>query len=109
MTPVLIYPDVRAAVAWLESAAVKGVRVEDFTDADGARNRRAVNDAAAPAIWARFYELGTNRPIFTGRDRIIRYDFNAIERERRVGYAYFGRWPARLLAEEYPRWRARHR
>jgi PelA/Pel-15E family pectate lyase len=57
-------------------------------------------------LWARFYELGTNRPIFIGRDRIIRYDHNEIERERRAGYSYLGTWPADLLAKDYPRWKA---
>jgi PelA/Pel-15E family pectate lyase len=96
------------AVAWLTSAAIRGRRVEDLTDGQG-RDRRAVDDPSAEPLWARFYELDTNRPIFLGRDRVIRDDFNAIERERRVGYAYYGRWPARLLAEEYPRWRSRLR
>ena len=80
--------------------------MQDLTDAEG-RDRRVVDDPSADPLWARFYELGTNRPVFTGRDRIVRYNFNEIERERRVGYAYYGRWPARLLADEYPRWRSR--
>ena len=57
--------------------------------------------------WARFYEIGTNRPIFSGRDGIVRYDIRQIERERQTGYAWTGTWPARLLDTEYPRWRER--
>lgn len=57
--------------------------------------------------WARFYEIGTNRPIFSGRDGIVRYDISEIEAERRNGYVWMGRWPARLLDTEYPRWRQR--
>jgi PelA/Pel-15E family pectate lyase len=55
--------------------------------------------------WARFYEIGTNRPIFSGRDGIVRYDISEIESERRTGYAWIGTWPARLIEVEYPRWR----
>jgi PelA/Pel-15E family pectate lyase len=84
------------------------VRVDNAPGPDGKKDRHAVADPSAPVIWARFYELGTNRPIFIGRDEVIRYDFNAIERERRTGYAYFGVWPAKLLAVDYPRWRARN-
>ena len=51
------------AVAWLESVAIRGLRVEAFTGADGGRDRRAIRDSAAGPLWARFYELGTNRPI----------------------------------------------
>ncbi len=99
---------VEGAAAWLQSVQIRGLRVEEFTNEAGERDRRAAADPTAPLLWARFYELGTNRPIFIGRDSVIRYDFNEIERERRVGYAYLGSWPAELLVEDYPRWRARH-
>jgi PelA/Pel-15E family pectate lyase len=61
----------------------------------------------ADGTWARFYEIDTNRPIFSGRDGIVRYDIREIERERQTGYVWTGTWPARLIDVEYPRWRAR--
>lgn len=100
---------IEGAVAWLEAVAITGLRVEDFTDAQGQRDRRVVADPAAERIWARFYALDTHRPIFLGRDSVVRYDYAGIERERRTGYAYYGRWPASLVSTEYPRWRGRHR
>ena len=100
---------IAGATAWLQAVALHGLRYEDFTASDGREDRRTGPDPAAPAIWARFYELGTNRPVYTGRDQIPRYDFNAIERERRTGYHYLGDWPADLLAKDYPRWRAKHK
>lgn len=100
---------VEGAVAWLEAVQIRGLRIEDFTGADGKPDNRAVADPAAPPRWARFYELGTNRPVFTGRDKVIHYDFNEIERERRTGYGYLGDWPANLLAKDYPRWRAKNK
>jgi PelA/Pel-15E family pectate lyase len=87
---------------------IHGLRADLSTGADGKRERLAVADPAAPPIWARFYELGTNRPLFLGRDSVFRYDHNEIERERRAGYVYLGDWPATLLAKEYPRWRKKH-
>nr|AAW84078.1 pectate lyase [uncultured bacterium] len=99
---------VDGAVAWLRAAAIAGVRVENFTDADGRPDRRAVADAGAPPIWARFYEFGANRPIFLGRDSVFHYTFGEIERERRAGYNYYGYW-ARSVLEDYPAWRARVR
>ncbi len=100
---------IEGAVAWLQSVKIHGLRVAATTSEAGERDHRAVADPTAPLLWARFYELRTNRPIFIGRDSVIRYDFNEIERERRAGYAYLGSWPARLLDEDYPRWRTRHR
>lgn len=100
---------IEGAVAWLESVKIRGWRVESFTGPAGERDRHVVSDPAAPPIWARFYELGTNRPLFLGRDKVFHYDFNEIERERRAGYSYLGDWPADLLAKDYPRWRAKHK
>jgi len=74
---------VEAAVAWL-----RGVRLPD-------------------GQWGRFYELGTNRPVFAGRDGVVRYRLDEIEAERREGYAWFGTWPRALVEREYPRWRTR--
>jgi PelA/Pel-15E family pectate lyase len=59
----------------------------------------------ADGRWARFYEIGTNRPIFSGRDGLIRYDISEIEAERRQNYAWFGDWPRRLVETEYPKWK----
>lgn len=99
---------VEGAVAWLESVQVTGLRVEETRGADGKLDRRAVADPAGPVLWARFYELETNRPIYLGRDKVVHYDFNEIERERRGGYGYLGTWPATLLAKDYPKWRKAH-
>ncbi|RPI28361.1 MAG: pectate lyase [Acidobacteria bacterium] len=100
---------VEGAVAWFRAVAIPGLRLEGFTGADGKPDRRVVRDPNAKPLWARFYELGTNRPIFTGRDKIIRYTLSEIEHERRNGYAYYGDWPATLLGQDYPRWREKHK
>ncbi len=96
---------VEAAVTWLKAVAIHGVRLEEFTNADGKRDKRVVADPAAEPLWARFYEFGTKRPVFTGRDKVLRYAISEIEHERRNGYDYYGNWPASLLAKDYPRWR----
>jgi PelA/Pel-15E family pectate lyase len=85
--------------------AIPGLHLEDFTDASGRKDRRVVAAPEAAPLWARFYELGTNRPIFLGRDSVVRYAYSEIEHERRNGYAYYGRWPASLLDVDYRQWR----
>ena len=100
---------IEGAVAWFRAVKISGLRLDSTPGADGKKDRHAVADPAAAPLWARFYELGTNRPIDIGRDRVIRYDYNAIERERRTGYSYLGTWPERLLEKEYPLWRAKQK
>jgi PelA/Pel-15E family pectate lyase len=57
---------------------------------------------AAP-MWARFVEIGTNRPLFGDRDGSIHYDIGAISEERRSGYRWYVDSPNRVL-KKYVRW-----
>ena len=98
---------VEGAVAWFAKVKITGLRYETFTDAEGKKDRRVVPDPSAEPLWARFYELGTDRPIFIGRDKVIRYTFAEIERERRAGYAYYNSNAVSLLESNYPRWKKR--
>jgi PelA/Pel-15E family pectate lyase len=100
---------IEGAVAWFGSVAMKGVRVESIRRDDGRTERWLVSDPDAPALWARFYELGTNRPLYLDRDSVFRYDFSEISYERRSGYRYHGTWAASLIATEYPAWCRKHK
>jgi hypothetical protein len=60
-------------------------------------------------VWARFYEIGTNRPIFVGRDGVIKYKLAEIEEERRNGYAWYVNEADTLLKKDYPAWSSKHR
>jgi PelA/Pel-15E family pectate lyase len=102
---------IEAAVAWLRTAALHGWRVERRTDLSKPNgwDRVMVRAPDAPPLWARFYDIGTNRPIFSGRDGVIRYTLEEIEHERRIGYAWVGTWPQALLEKNYPEWKARVR
>jgi PelA/Pel-15E family pectate lyase len=103
-----IVASIEGAVSWFRSVAMPGVRVDRVVRPDGRTERILVTDPNAPPLWARFYELGTNRPLYVDRDSVYRYDYSQISYERRSGYAYHSDTPALLLREDYPRWRARH-
>ena len=47
--------------------------------------------------WARFYEIGTGRPIFGDRDKSIHDDVNEISAERRRGYRWYNTAPQEVL------------
>jgi PelA/Pel-15E family pectate lyase len=97
---------IESAVDWFRAVKITGIRVELKTASEmGAKfDRVVVEDANAPLLWARFYEIGTNRPIFSGRDGVVHYRMSEIEQERRTGYRWYVDRPAKLLDEEYPAW-----
>ena len=100
---------VAAAVDWFKRVKITGLRYERMSAPALPKGRDMVvmPDPAAGPLWARFYEIGTNRPIFIGRDAVIHYALSEIEHERRIGYRWYVDSPARLLAKDYPAWQAR--
>jgi PelA/Pel-15E family pectate lyase len=105
-TPSLIAA-VDAAVTWLRDVRLTGLRLESRVDVSWVKawDRVLVADPAASPLWARFYEIGTNRPIFADRDRVVKYRVDEIGYERRTGYAWYGTWPADLVGKHYEAWR----
>lgn len=102
---------IEAGVAWLRRVALKGVRVDrieapraEFSRHTATFDKVVVEDPSAPALWARHYEIGTNRPVFAGRDGVKKYALAEIERERRTGTPWYGTWPQKLLDREYSDW-----
>lgn len=99
---------VQSAVAWFDRARIEGIDTKRIVNDRGEPDVIVVRDESAAPIWARFYEIATNRPIFSGRDGIKKYLMKQIERERRVGYKWYTRRPLGLLRNDYPRWQRQH-
>jgi pectate lyase len=89
---------IKAGVQWYESSKLTGIRQESVNG-----DKRIVRDPNASPLWARFYEIESNRPIFSGRDSVKKYDVAEIESERRNGYAWYGKWGERVAAS-YAKW-----
>ena len=96
---------INAAVEWFERSKIVGynwIDIKDSTQPEG-RDRVVVPDKNS-VIWARFYDIETNKPMFAGRDGIKKWSVAEIENERRTGYAWYGTTPKKLLEKEYPQW-----
>lgn len=99
--PAPVVRAIEGGVAWYESAKVTGMRYER-----GRGDTRLVEDRSASPIWARFYDIETGRPIFCDRDGVKKFSLDEVGRERRNGYAWFGRW-GENVARDYERWKRR--
>jgi PelA/Pel-15E family pectate lyase len=86
---------IHGAAAWFREAAITGYEYVP-------RGSLTARAGAGP-LWARFYEIGTNRPIFSDRDGQVRYDLSEIGEERRTGYLWYTDEPATSL-RRYERW-----
>lgn len=100
---------VEGAIAWFRRAAIPGIRIVRKPDSSAPRGFDVVveNDPGAAPLWARFYDLGTGLPIFSGRDGVVKSSLAEIEIERRTGYSWLGPYASELLERDYPAWRRR--
>ena len=89
---------VTAAVAWLRRVTLHDVT---YDTAGGLR----ATPGSGP-VWARMYEIGSNRPIFSNRNGIRLYDWNQLT-DRRHGYGWYTYAPAATL-KTYDVWMRDH-
>lgn len=96
---------ITSAVSWLDKVKISGFKYVDVADPSQPNGKdRVLLPEPASTVWARFYEIGTDRPMFSGRDSKKKYSVTEIEHERRTGYGWYGTWPEKLIKTEYPAW-----
>ncbi len=59
-------------------------------------------------LWARFYTLEDNRPFFSDRDGVKKFDISEIGHERRNGYSWYNSDGLKVL-KKYEQWKKRIR
>jgi PelA/Pel-15E family pectate lyase len=89
---------IHAAATWLKATPIYGYTY-DFQ----AGRKDAPGEGP---LWARMYEIGTNRPIFSDRNGIKLYDWNLLK-DRRTGYAWYTYAPV-LALRQYENWARRN-
>lgn len=99
---------VEAAVKWMDQVKITGYKFVRGENAGPNGKDGVIVADPNSTIWARYYEIGTNKPFFSGRNSVKVYNLTEIEVERRAGYAWYGTWPARILEETYPKWKAKN-
>ncbi len=92
---------ITAGVTWLKGAAVYGFEYTGGRGVEGGRQLKA--KAGAGPIWARYYSMTTEKPIFGDRDKTLHDDVNELSLERRNGYAWYSNGEQKTI-EGYAAW-----
>jgi PelA/Pel-15E family pectate lyase len=105
-----IINSIKSAVRWFEKSKISGIRVEtiiaphsEYQYRNSDHDKIIVEDSDVKPIWARYYCLETHIPIFCNRDGKIVYSLSEVDRERRIGYAWYVYDPQSIL-DNYPAW-----
>lgn len=94
---------VHAAAAWFEKTKLMDVAFKN----SGPDGRHLIAAPGNGPIWARYYEIADDKPIFGDRDKTIHDTVEELSLERRNGYAWFTD-SARRALEHYGRWSKAH-
>lgn len=97
-----IEKSVKAAVNWFKQNKIEGYSYN--VARQNGKAVRVLTEDKNSVIWARFYDIHTNKPLFGDRDGSVKYNYNEVSEERRNGYSWFGDFAEKLLAKEYPKW-----
>ena len=94
---------VDSAAAWFKRTQVRDMAYKET----GTNGPEFVSAPGSGPVWARFYEIGGDRPVFGDRDRTIHDAVGELTRERREGYTWYNGSPSRAL-EAYAIWSRDH-
>ena len=84
---------VNAAIEWFKKVAL--YNIEWVSQGD---DKVVVQKQGAGPIWARFYDLDRQIPLFSDRDSSVHYNVAEISQERRTGYAWYGNWGKNVIS-----------
>ncbi|MEC3887422.1 pectate lyase [Xanthomonas campestris] len=98
---------VQAAATWFDTHRMRDLATKKIDDPTQETGKDVILVAQPGAsLWARFYDLQNQRPLYANREGVALTDYMKVPNERRVGYAWHGNWPDKLLKEDVPKWRA---
>ncbi len=105
-----IIKSVQSAVKWFRDSKIYHIRIKtNPAPPERSRwktstiDRVVVTDSLAPPIWTRYYELNTEKPLFSDRNSKLLYSLSEVSRERRSGYGWYTYSPQEVL-NRYPEW-----
>jgi PelA/Pel-15E family pectate lyase len=93
---------IRAAAAWFKKTSISGQRWVRTP-----AGSQLVPSPGTEPIWARYYQVGTDLPIFGDRDKSIHDQVNELSLERQHGYKWFSS-DAQPALDRFDKWNTEH-
>lgn len=97
-----IEKSVKSAIQWFKESKIDGYAYD--VSKEGGKAIRTLSKKEGSAVWARFYDIPTNRPIFGDRDGSVKFNYEDVSEERRMGYSWYNESGTKLIEKEFPKW-----
>ncbi|HEY8570677.1 pectate lyase [Microbulbifer sp.] len=88
-----------SAHRWFEQHRITGLRYRR-----GDQLPALVPEEDADPLWARFYDIDSDRPVFGDRNGEVYFELEKVSAERRAGYGWYSEQPYKVL-KEYRKWK----
>jgi PelA/Pel-15E family pectate lyase len=102
-----IEKSIRSAVQWFKESKIDGYTYNVSRESDKAI--RTLSKKEGSAVWARFYDIPTNKPVFGDRDGSVKFNYEEVSEERRMGYSWYNEAGTKLIENEFPKWLKRNK
>lgn len=102
-----IEKSIRSAVHWFKESKIDGYTYNVSKESEKAI--RTLSKKEGSAVWARFYDIPTNKPVFGDRDGSVKFNYEDVSEERRMGYSWYNEAGTKLIENEFPKWLKRNK
>jgi len=102
-----IEKSIRSAIQWFKESKIDGYTYNVSKESDKAV--RTLSKKEGSAVWARFYDIPTNKPVFGDRDGSVKFNYEDVSEERRMGYSWYNESGTKLVENEFPKWLKRNK
>jgi PelA/Pel-15E family pectate lyase len=102
-----IEKSIKSAVQWFKDSKIDGYTYNVSKEREKAI--RTLSKKEGSAVWARFYDIPTNKPVFGDRDGSVKFNYEEVSEERRMGYSWYNEAGTKLIENEFPKWLKRNK
>lgn len=102
-----IEKSIKSAIQWFKDSKIDGYTYNVSKDSEKAI--RTLSKKEGSAVWARFYDIPTNKPVFGDRDGSVKFNYEEVSEERRMGYSWYNEAGTKLIENEFPKWLKRNK
>jgi len=97
-----IEKSIKLAIQWFKESKIDGYTYN--VSRESGNTVRVLSKKEGSAVWARFYDIPTNKPVFGDRDGSVKFNYEDVSEERRMGYSWYNEAGTKLIENDFPKW-----
>ncbi|MFY1047852.1 pectate lyase [Chryseobacterium sp. GP-SGM7] len=101
-----IEKSIKSAIQWFKESKIEGYTYD--VSKENNKAIRTLSKKEGSVVWARFYDIATNKPVFGDRDGSVKFNYEEVSEERRMGYSWYNESGTKLIENEFPKWMKRN-